>query len=41
VKYASRLTGVVLLSGVFWLAIMVGLTFVDYASRGWLGVAGR
>ena len=41
VKYSSRLIGVVVASGVFWLAIMVGLTFVDYASRGWLGVAGR
>jgi cytochrome c oxidase subunit 4 len=41
VKYSSRLTGLVVVSGVFWLVIMVGLTFVDYASRGWLGVAGR
>ena len=41
VKYSSRLTGLVVVSGVFWLVIMVGLTFVDYATRGWLGVAGR
>lgn len=41
VRYATRLTALVLASGVFWLAIMVGLTFVDYATRGWLGVAGR
>jgi cytochrome c oxidase subunit 4 len=41
VRYATRLTGLVVVSGVFWLVIMVGLTFVDYATRGWLGVAGR
>ena len=41
VRYSTRLTAVVIASGIFWLAIMVGLTFVDYATRGWLGVAGR
>ena len=41
VRYATRLTGLVVVSGVFWLAIMVGLTFTDYATRGWLGVPGR
>src|SRR5689334_175212 len=41
VRYSTRLTSLVIVSGVFWLAIMVGLTFTDYATRGWLGVAGR
>jgi len=41
VRYSTRLTGLVIVSGIFWLVIMVGLTFVDYATRGWLGVAGR
>jgi cytochrome c oxidase subunit 4 len=41
VRYSTRLTAMVVASGVFWLVIMVGLTFVDYATRGWLGVAGR
>jgi len=41
VRYATRLTGLVVASGVFWLLIMVGLTLADYATRGWLGVAGR
>ena len=41
VRYSTRLTSLVVISGVFWLAIMVGLTFTDYATRGWLGVAGR
>jgi cytochrome c oxidase subunit 4 len=41
VRYSTRLTGLVIMSGLFWLALMVGLTLVDYATRGWLGVAGR
>ena len=41
VRYATRLTSLVVASGIFWLVIMVGLTFVDYATRDWLGVAGR
>jgi cytochrome c oxidase subunit 4 len=41
VRYATRLTGLVVTSGLFWLVIMVGLTFTDYATRGWLGVPGR
>jgi cytochrome c oxidase subunit 4 len=41
VRYASRLIPLVIASGLFGLAIMIGLTFVDYATRGWLGVAGR
>jgi cytochrome c oxidase subunit IV len=41
VRYATRLTGLVIVAGLFWLVIMVGLTLADYATRGWLGVAGR
>jgi cytochrome c oxidase subunit 4 len=41
VKYSSKLTAMVIISGVLWLGIFVGLTLVDYATRGWLGVAGR
>jgi len=41
VRYSTHLTGVVIASGIFWLVIMVGLTLVDYGTRGWLGVAGR
>jgi cytochrome c oxidase subunit 4 len=40
-RYATRLNGLVVFCGVFWLAIMVGLTLADYATRGWLGVPGR
>jgi cytochrome c oxidase subunit 4 len=41
VRYSTRLTALVVISGVLWLGIFVGLTLVDYATRGWLGVAGR
>jgi cytochrome c oxidase subunit 4 len=41
VRYSTRLTPLVIGSGVFMLAVMIGLTFVDYATRGWLGVAGK
>jgi cytochrome c oxidase subunit 4 len=41
VRYSTRLTGLVIASGLFALAIMVGLTLLDYATRGWLGVAGK
>ena len=35
VKYATRLTRVVVVSGVFWLGILLALTFSDYLTRGW------
>jgi len=41
VRYSTRLVPLVVASGVFGLVIMIGLTFVDYATRGWLGVAGK
>ena len=36
VWYSTRLTWVVVLSGLFFLAIMLGLTLTDYMSRKWL-----
>ena len=36
VKYASRLTKLVVVSGFFFLAILLGLTMTDYASRTWV-----
>ncbi len=41
VRYSTRLTPLVIVSGLFGLAILVGLTLIDYATRGWLGVAGK
>ena len=37
VRYSSRLTWIFVAAGFFWFLILVGLTFSDYASRGWLG----
>ncbi len=36
VKYSPRLTATVILGGLFWLGIMIALTFGDFATRGWL-----
>src|ERR1700730_14802296 len=41
VRHSSRLTKLVVLAGVLWLAIMIGFTLSDVATRGWLGVPGR
>ena len=35
-KYSPRLTRVVIAGGLFWLAILLALTFSDFISRGWL-----
>jgi cytochrome c oxidase subunit IV len=36
VKYASRLTKLIVVSGVFFLGILLLLTMVDYGSRTWV-----
>ena len=36
VWYSTRLTWIVVLGGLFWLGIMLGLTLTDYMSRPWL-----
>jgi cytochrome c oxidase subunit IV len=35
VRHSSRLTWVVVLAGVFWLAILLLITMSDYLTRGW------
>jgi cytochrome c oxidase subunit 4 len=35
VKYSSRLTWLVAMSGLFWFGILVVLTLSDYLTRGW------
>jgi cytochrome c oxidase subunit IV len=35
VKYSSRLTWVVITGSVFWLMILLTLTFSDYLTRSW------
>jgi len=41
VWYSTRLTWVVALSGLLWLAILLTYVLTDYLSRGWTGVPGR
>jgi cytochrome c oxidase subunit 4 len=36
VRYSTPLTWVVVLSGFFWLMVMIGLTMSDYVSRLWM-----
>ena len=36
VKYSSRLTKLVVLTGLFFLVILLGETMMDYATRGFL-----
>jgi cytochrome c oxidase subunit IV len=36
VKYASRLTKLFAVTGIFFLAILLGLTMIDYGSRMWV-----
>jgi cytochrome c oxidase subunit 4 len=40
-KYSTRLTKIVIVSGIAWLLILIGFTLSDYMSRGWLGVPGK
>ena len=35
VRHSSRLTKLVLLGGLMWLAILLVLTLTDFATRGW------
>jgi cytochrome c oxidase subunit IV len=40
-RHSTILTRLVVLGGLLWLAILLFLTFADYATRGILGVPGR
>jgi cytochrome c oxidase subunit 4 len=41
VKYSPRLTKLVVISGVFWLIILLTMTESDLLTRTWMGVPGR
>jgi cytochrome c oxidase subunit 4 len=41
VRHSTRLTRLVVLGGLLWLAILLLLTMGDMMSRGWVGVPGR
>ena len=34
-KYSPRLTHMVILAGIFWLGLLLLITFSDFATRGW------
>src|SRR6476619_4115750 len=36
VRWITRLTWLVVVSGFFWLLIMFGITMTDYLTRGWV-----
>ncbi|HEV2704492.1 MAG TPA: cytochrome C oxidase subunit IV family protein [Pyrinomonadaceae bacterium] len=36
VRYGSRLNMVIVVSGFFWLAVMIAFTLSDYESRDWM-----
>ncbi len=40
-RFGQPLTWVAAVSGLLFLALLIGLTMADVASRGWLGVPGR
>jgi len=35
VKYSTRLTKLAVIGGLYWLAILLGLTLSDYLTRSW------
>jgi cytochrome c oxidase subunit 4 len=41
VRYSTRLTKLVIVGGLMWLAILLLLTLSDFFTRGWLGTPGK
>ncbi|MEO8594572.1 MAG: cytochrome C oxidase subunit IV family protein [Candidatus Solibacter sp.] len=41
IRHSSKLTKLIVVGGMLWLAILLVLTMSDFASRGLLGVAGK
>ena len=41
VRHSTKLTKLVIVGGLLWLAILLGMTMTDFATRTWLGVPGR
>ena len=41
VKYSPKLTKLVVICGVFWLAILLTMTESDLLTRTWMGIPGR
>jgi cytochrome c oxidase subunit 4 len=40
-RYSTKLTRLVIVGGLMWLAILLLLTLSDFFTRGWTGVPGR
>jgi len=40
-RYSTRLTRLVIIGGLLWLAILLLLTLSDFFTRGWLNTPGR
>ena len=38
VRYSTRLTKLVVVGGFVWLALLIGLTMADVATRGWIPI---
>ena len=41
VRYSTKLTRLVIVGGLLWLAILLLLTLSDFFTRGWLGTPGK
>jgi|SRR4051812_24631196 cytochrome c oxidase subunit 4 len=39
VRYSTRLTKLVVVGGFAWLALLIGLTMMDFQSRGWIQIS--
>jgi caa(3)-type oxidase subunit IV len=37
VRHSAKLTKLVVLGGLLWLAILLSLTMADFATRSWIG----
>ena len=40
-KYSSRLTKMIVCSGIFWLLLLLFVTMADIWTRSWMGVPGK
>src|ERR1700739_2819709 len=41
IRHSTRLTKLVVVGGLLWLAILLLLTLTDFVSRGWMDVPGK
>ena len=41
IRHSTKLTRLVVVGGLLWLAILLLMTLTDFATRSWIGVPGR